>query len=231
MPTLWNTIRAIVWKDLTNEWRTRQTVSLMFVFSAATAVVFNFAFGARAMGADMSAARNSAGGFLWSTILLAGTLGLNRTLSQEEDGGAISALLMAPVDRMGIYLGKVASLTLLNLLAEAILLPLFIAFFNRPFWRPQVWGMMILGTIGFVSAGILVGTLTLQSKNRGVLLPVLLLPLTLPAIMMSATVAEAYMGTELPAFADIQFPLALVIAFDILMLVVGSLTFQFIVEE
>ncbi len=231
MPTMWKTVSAIVWKDITNEWRTRQTVSMMFVFSAATAVIFNFAFGARAMGFDLSAAKNAAGGFLWSTILLAGTLGLNRSLFQEDEGGAFAALLMAPVDRMGIYLGKVASLTLFNLATEALLLPLFVVFFDRPFWRPQVIAMVILGTIGFVAAGILVGAITLRSKNRGALLPVLLLPLTLPAIMMAATVSEAYMGDQMPAFAEVRFPLALVIAFDVLMLVAGSFTFQYIVEE
>jgi heme exporter protein B len=227
----WNTVAGIIQKDLIIERHTKQTTSIMLVFSLATAVLFNFALGAIALAVDLSAARNAAVGFLWSTILLAGTLGLNRSLSSEQDNQAMSALLMAPVDRAAIYVGKVVSLTTITLLVEAILVPVFTAFFNRPFYRPMVLLTMILGTIGFVSAGILVGSMSIQTRSSGVLLPVLLLPLTLPAVLSAATVTTAYMGVEMPAFADIRLPFSILIAYDILMLVAGVLTFHFVVEE
>jgi len=213
------------------ERRTHQTISVMIVFSLTISVVFNFALGASALSTDLSAARNAAVGFLWSTVLLAGTLGLNRSLSLEQENQAMSALLLAPIDRAAIYLGKVISLTLFTILVEVVMVPIFIVFFNKPFWRPQVWGILILGTIGFVAAGILVGSMTVQSQSHGVLLPVLLLPLSLPAILAAATVTAAYMLPELPTWADVSFPTALVVAFDILMLVAGFLTYQFVVEE
>ncbi len=143
----------------------------------------------------------------------------------------MAALLVAPVDRAAIYVGKTISLTLLTLLVEAILLPVFIAFFNRPFWQPMILLTLLLGTIGFVAAGILVGSMTVQSRAQSVLLPVLLLPLTLPSVLSAATVTSAYMGPASPAWSDISFPFALVIAYDTLMLIAGTLTYHFVVEE
>lgn len=222
---------AIVWKDLTMERHTRQILSVMLIFSLAVAVVFNFALGASAMSSDLAAARNASMGFLWSTILLAGTLGLNRTLTAEQENFALEGILVSPVDRSAIYLGKVLSTTFFTLIVEAILLPVFIVFFNRPFYRPPVWGILFLGTLGFVAAGILVASMTSRSRSSSVLLPVLLLPLSLPSVMAAATATSAFMLAEMPAWGDVAFSISLVIAFDVLMLTAGLLTFHFVVEE
>ena len=213
------------------ERHTRQILSVMLIFSLAVAVVFNFALGASAMSNDLAAARNASMGFLWSTILLAGTLGLNRTMSAEQENSALEGILVSPIDRSAVYLGKVLSTTLFTMIVEAILLPVFIVFFNRPFYRPPVWGMLFLGTLGFMAAGILVASMTSRTRSSSVLLPVLLLPLSLPAVMAAATATAAFMLAEMPAWADVAFPISLVIAFDVLMLTVGMLTFHFVVEE
>lgn len=231
MLNFWNTVRTIIWKDFALERHTGQIVSVMLIFSLSVAVVFNFALGANALAGDLAAARNASVGFLWSTILLAGTLGLNRTMSSEQDNHAMEGLLMAPIDRSAIYLGKVLSTTLFSVAVELILLPVFIVFFNKPFWRPAVWGVLFLGTVGFVTAGILVASMTTQSRAGNVLLPVLLLPLSLPAVLSAATAVSALMLDTVPAWSEIAFPISLVLAFDILMLVVGFWTYQFVVEE
>lgn len=231
MANFWYAVRTIVWKDLVLERRTGQTIGVMLIFSLTVAVVFNFALGANALSADLAAARNASVGFLWSTILLAGTLGLNRTMGSEQDNHALEGLLIAPVDRSAIYLGKVLSTTLFSLIVELILLPVFIVFFNRPFWRPAVWGVLLLGTMGFVIAGTLVASMTSQSRAGNVLLPVLLLPLSLPAVLSAATAVSALMLEQMPAWSEIAFPISTVLAFDILMLVVGFWTYPFVVEE
>lgn len=219
-------IGAIVWKDLMMERHTKQMLSIMVVFSLAAVIVFNFA-----LELKLDAARNVASGLLWIVILLAGTLGLNRSLASEQENQSIEAVLMAPVDRSAIYLGKVTSVTLFVLLLEAILLPIFIAFFNRPYWRPQVILIVVLGTIGYVAAGVLVSSMTIQTRSRDVLLPVLLLPLSLPSVLAAATAASAYMFPELPPWSEVQTPIALVVAFDVLMLTAGFLTYHYVVEE
>lgn len=219
-------VAAIVWKDLVIERHTRQTLSIMIVFSLAAVIVFNFALELR-----LDAARNVSTGLLWIVILLAGTLGLNRSLANEQENHNMEAVLMAPVDRSAIYTGKVISISLFVLLLEAVLIPVFIAFFNKPYWRPQVILIIILGTIGYVAAGVLVSSMSIQTRSRDVLLPVLLLPLSLPSVLAAATAVSAYMFPELPPWNEVQTPIALVVAFDVLMLTAGFLTYQYVVEE
>ncbi|MFW6069336.1 MAG: heme exporter protein CcmB [Chloroflexota bacterium] len=219
-------VAAIVWKDLVIERHTRQTLSIMIVFSLAAVIVFNFALELR-----LNAAREVSTGLLWIVILLAGTLGLNRSLANEQENHNMEAVLMAPVDRSAIYLGKVTSISLFVFLLEAVLIPVFIAFFNKPYWRPQVILIIILGTIGYVAAGVLVSSMSIQTRSRDVLLPVLLLPLSLPSVLAAATAVSAYMLPELPPWNEVQTPIALVVAFDVLMLTAGFLTYQFVVEE
>lgn len=219
-------VASVAWKDLVIERHTRQVLSIMVVFSIAAVIVFNFALELR-----LDAARNVATGLLWIVILLAGTLGLNRSLANEQENHSMEAVLMAPIDRSAIYLGKVLSVSLFVMLLEAILLPLFIAFFNKPYWRPQVILIIVLGTIGYVAAGVLVSSMSIQTRSRDVLLPVLLLPLSLPSVLAAATAASAYMFPELPPWSEVQTPIALVVAFDILMLTAGFLTYHYVVEE
>lgn len=219
-------IWAIVWKDLTTERHTRQLLSVMLLFSLTAVVVFNFA-----LYADLSAAREVSTGLLWITIVLAGTLGLNRSLMSEQENQSIEAVLMAPVDRSAIYLGKVISVTTFTLIVEVILVPIFIVFFNRPFWRPQVLIVLLLGTVGYVAAGVLITSMSVQTRSREVLLPVLLLPLTLPIILAAAQVTAVFVAPELPQWSQIQFPVALVVAYDILMVAAGFLTYHYVVEE
>jgi len=221
-PAMW----AIVWKDFTMERHTRQILSVMLVFSLTAVIVYNFAlFG------NLNAAREAATGFLWITILLAGTLGLNRSLMSEQENHSLEAILIAPIDRSAIYLGKVLSITAFTLLVEAILVPIFTAFFNQPFWRPQVLLILVLGTIGYVAAGVLVTSMTVQTRSKEVLLPVLLLPLTLPAVLAAAQVTAAFISPVLPEWSEIQFAVALVVAYDIFMVTAGFLTYHYVVED
>lgn len=143
----------------------------------------------------------------------------------------MEAVLMAPVDRSALYLGKVISLNLFMFLLEAFLIPIFVAFSNKPFWRPQVILILMLGTIGYVAAGVLVSSMSIQTRSRDVLLPVLLLPLSLPSVLAAATATSAFMLPDLPTWNEVQTPIALVLAFDALMLTAGFLTYQYVVEE
>jgi heme exporter protein B len=224
--SFWTAVWAIVWKDLQIEKHTRQTVSIMVMFSIVTVVMFNFA-----LETNLDAARNVATGLLWATILLAGTLGLNRSLSIERENHTIDAVLMAPVNRSAIYVGKVISITIFSLLLELFLVFLFIIFFDKPMWRLPVLLVLFLGTFGYVAAGVIVTSMTIQTRSREVLLPVLLLPLSLPLVLPAATAVATYMFPTLPAFSEVQSPILLVIIYDILMLTVGIGTYHIIVES
>lgn len=217
---------AVIWKDLQIERHTRQTVSIMVMFSVVTVIMFNFA-----LETNMGAVREVSTGLLWATILLAGTLGLNRSLSIERENQTFDALLIAPIQRNAIYLGKVISITFFTLLLEAILIVLFIVFFNKPFWRPQVLLILTLGTVGYIAAGVIVTSMTIQARSREVLLPVLLLPLALPLVLPAAIATSAFMFPQLPPWGEVQSAVYLVLLYDLLMLTAGLITYKYVVES
>jgi heme exporter protein B len=222
----WSAVWTIARKDFRIEQRTRQTVSVMIMFSLVTVIMFNFA-----LGSNLGAARELSTGLLWATILLAGTLGLNRSLAIERENQTFDALLIAPVKRNAIYLGKVFSITLFTLLLELMLVIVFVVFFNKPFWRPQVLLILALGTFGYVAAGVLVTSMSIQTRSRDVLLPVLLLPLSLPLVLPAAIAVSAYMFPELPSWGEVQSAVYLVLLYDLLMVSVGLLTYHYVVES
>ena len=224
--SFWMAVFAIVVKDLRIEQHTRQTISIMAMFSLVTVVMFNFA-----LEANLDAARNVATGLFWATTLLAGTLGLNRSLAIERENQVMDAILIAPIERNAIFLGKVISITIFSLLLELLLVVIFILFFNKPFWRPQILLVLFLGTIGYIAAGVIVTSMTIQTRTRDVLLPVLLLPLSLPLVLPAATAVSAYMFPTLPPFSEVQSPFLLVILYDILMLTAGFFTYHYVVES
>ncbi|MEZ4518595.1 MAG: heme exporter protein CcmB [Chloroflexota bacterium] len=220
---------AVVRKDLQIEFRTRQIISVMVMFSLVTIIMFNFA-----VGFTLDAARSSSTGLLWATVLLAATLGLNRSLATDRENQVFDALLIAPIPRNAIYLGKVISITLFMLLMELILVVLFTVFFNQPFYQLPVILMLVLGTIGFIAAGVLVTSMTIQTRARDVLLPVLLLPLSLPLVLPAASATATYISAAAAGGAtwgEVQSAFLLVLAYDILMLAAGFLTYRFVVES
>ncbi len=219
-------VSAVVWKDLRIERHTRQTISIMVMFSLVTVVMFNFA-----LEGNLDAARNVATGLLWATILLAGTLGLTRAMSIEQENQAIDAILIAPIDRNALYIGKLISITLFTLLLEAILVVLFTLFFNKPFLQLPVLLVLILGTIGYIATGVLITSITIQTRAREVLLPVLLLPLTLPLVLPAAIAVSAYMFPRPPLWSDVQGPIMMVLLYDLAMISVGLLTYRYVVES
>ncbi len=137
MNEFWAAVWAVVWKDLRIEGRTRQTISIMVMFSLATLIMFNFGLG-MAVNVNLSAGRDVSPALLWAVVLLAAILGLNRSLALDRENQVFDAQLIAPIPRTALYAGKVISITLFTLLLDAILVVLFTVFFNRPFYLPLV---------------------------------------------------------------------------------------------
>jgi heme exporter protein B len=233
MKDFWAAVWAVVWKDLRIEGRTRQTISVMVMFSLATIIMFNFALG-MAVNVNLSAGDDVAPALLWAVILLAAVLGLNRSLALDRENQVFDAMLIAPIPRTALYAGKVISITLFTLILDAILVVLFTVFFNQPYYLPLVLLVVALGTVGYIAAGVLITSMTIQSRTREVLLPVLLLPVSLPLVLPAAmatttTIASAMRGEA--SWALVQAPVLLVAAYDLLMLGVGFATYHFVVES
>ena len=225
-PSFWLAVWTITRKDFRIERHTGQTIGIMIMFSLVTVIMFNFA-----LGANLGAARELSTGLLWATILLAGTLGLNRSLAIERENQTFDALLIAPIKRNAIYLGKVLSITLFTLLLELILVIVFVVFFNKPFWRPQVLLILALGTFGYIAAGVLIASMSIQTRSRDVLLPVLLLPLSLPLVLPASMAVSAYMFPELPPWGEVQSAVYLVLLYDLLMVSAGLFFYHYVVES
>lgn len=216
---------AIVAKDVATELRTREMLSSMFVFSLLVILIFNFAFDLRAENQ-----KTLAPGVLWVAIAFAGMLGLSRSFIMEKDRGSMEGLLLAPVDRSAIYLGKMLGNVLFITVVEAIILPIFIVFFNLSAEDlPLLVGVMILGTIGFAGVGTLFSAMAIHTRAREVLLPVLLFPVVIP-VLLSAVKLTAAILDRLP-FADVQNWFSLLVAFDLIFMALSFILFDYVLEE
>jgi heme exporter protein B len=218
-------VLAIVTKDVVAELRTREMLSSMFVFSLLVILIFNFAFDLRAENQ-----RTLAPGVLWVAIAFSGMLGLSRSFIMEKDRGSMEGLMLTPVDRSAIYLGKMLGNVLFITVVEIIILPIFIVLFNLPAGDiPILVGVMFLGTIGFAGVGTLFSAMAIHTRAREVLLPVLLFPVVIP-VMLSAVKLTAAILDHIPV-AEVQNWLSLLIAFDLIFMALAFMLFDYVMEE
>jgi heme exporter protein B len=214
---------AIVRKDLSLEKRSREMLSSMFLFALIVILVFSFAFELR-----VESVVQVAPGVLWVAITFAGMLGLARSFILERDQGCLDGLLLCPVDRSIIYFGKVLSNLIFISLTEVILLPLYFALFNLPF-KPLLLPIILLGTIGFSAVGTLVSAMTVHARAREVMLPILLFPIILPALIAAVKLTGGVLDGQ--PMSEIQHWLQLLVAFDVIFMAVSYVAFDYIVEE
>ena len=218
-------ILAIVWKDIVAELRTKEMFSAMFVFAVLVIVIFNFAFELR----GVERVREAAPGILWVAFTFAGVLGLNRAFVLEKDRGCLEGLLLAPVDHTAVYFGKMISTLLFMLVVEAIILPVFTAFFGINLLDLRLVLIVALGTLGFAGVGTLLSAMTAQTRAREVLLPILLLPVAAP-VLIFAVKATAGVLDGLP-LSEITRWLQMLVAFDVIFPAVAFMTFDYVVKE
>jgi len=224
-PRFLTQLGALLWKDLVSEWRRRELVLSLIVFSLLVLLVFDFAFDLRRI--ELSAA---APGILWVTFIFAGVLSFNRAFAVEKDLGTWEGLLLAPVDRGAIYLAKLLASLLFMLAVEAVTLVLFGVFFDVPADLPRLAAAVLAGTLGFASVGTLFAAMSASTRAREIFLPVLLFPVSVPVIIgaVKAT-GQAFAGSEATA-GDYPW-LGLILAFDAIFLAVSFAVFEFVIEE
>lgn len=217
-------IGAVVWKDLRAEFRSRELFSAMLIFSLLIILIFNFA-----LELDVKTRQSVTAGVLWSTFAFAGTLGLNRSMAIEKDRGCLDGLLLAPVDRSAIYFGKVISNLVFMLTVEVIVLPVYSVLYNVNLFHPGLLLVILLGSIGYVSVGTLLSAMSVQTRTRDILLPILLFPVVIPVLLAAVKASGGILtGAE---WADILLPLNLLIAYDIIFIAVAFMVFDNVVEE
>jgi len=219
-------LSAIVWKDVVTELRTKELFSSMFTFSLIILAIFNIAFG---FSSELIPA--AAPAILWIAFTFAGVLGLGRSFSIEHEGNAITGLLLTPVDRSVVFLGKVASNSIFVLLVELILIPVFVLFFNLNLFEVllPLLAILALGTIGFVSVGTLFSAMVANTRLREVLLPIMLFPIILPLLISSVKLTESVIAGE--GIMGAGGSIHILVAFDVIFLAVCSVVFEYVIED
>jgi heme exporter protein B len=171
--------------------RRREVVLAMLQYVITTLVVIHFAI------AGAGSSQKAAAGMLWAAILFTAVLSLNRCFAADQEEGALDALLLAPIDRAAIWLGKVLAQITFLLIMEALALPAFWLFFfgeKGPHPLPVI-GAVLLANIGLAAIGVLVAGLAQATRARDVLLPVLFLPLSIPLVIAAVTATlESFPG-------------------------------------
>jgi len=215
---------AILWKDILSELRTKDVATSVLVFALLVIVIFNFAFepGTEQKGLV-------APGILWVAFTFAGVLSLGRSFVLEKEKGCMEGLMLCPVHRDVIYLGKMLGSLAFMLIVEAIVFPIFLMLFDLPLFMPRLGLIAILATVGFVSVGTLFSALAVNTRAREVMLPILFFPVVTPVII--AAVKASGLVLEGGLWSDMSSWLQILVAFDVVFLVVSALVFEYVIEE
>jgi len=217
-------VSAVVWKDLQAEFRSRELFSAMLVFSLLIILIFNFA-----LELDIKTRQSVTAGVLWATFAFAGTLGLNRSMAIEKDRGCLDGLLLAPVDRSAIYFGKVISNLAFMLIVEVIILPVYSVLYNVNLFQPGLLMVILLGSIGYAGVGTLLSAMSVQTRTRDILLPILLFPVIIPVLLSAVKASSGFLnGVE---FTEISLPISLLIVYDVIFISLAFMFFEYVVEE
>ncbi len=220
----WYKVMTITWKDTLSEMRTKEIISSVLVFALLVIVIFNFAFGASPETITLVAP-----GILWVTFTFAGVLSLNRSFIPEKEQGCLEGLMVCPVSREAIYVGKMLGILLFMLIIEAIALPIFAFLFNMTVFSLQLVTIVVLATIGFAAVGTLFSALAVNTKAREMVLPILFLPTVIPVIISAVKASGLALSGH--SWGDLSSWLGIMGAFDVIFLVVSFLIFAFVIEE
>lgn len=215
----WRQTWAVLVKDLTVEWRTRQAFNAVIFFAVLVLFVFSFALGPQsARQPDLAA------GLLWLAFVFTGLLGLGRTFQVEQDNRCLEGLVLVSRTCIPVYVGKVLATVVFLLSVEGVILVLFAVLYNVDVW-PYLPGLGLvigLGTVGFVAVGTLYAAITVQVRAREILLPLLLLPIMVPVMLASVKTTTAVLTGQ--GLTSVTGWLKLLGLCDVIFLTIGWLT-------
>jgi len=222
-------VGAVAKKDLRVELRSREVVYTMLFFGAMVILIFSFAFVEGRTGKAMG---DVSSGLLWISVLFSGTLGLSRAFDREREGNTMRGLLLAPIPRAAIFLGKAVSIALIILVTEVIVVPMIGLMFHAELFRdfPALVTTLLLTTAGFAIVGSVFALMLLKSRARAVLLPVMLYPILVPLLIAAAKSTTALIGVV--GDPDIAwFWIRFIVVYDLIFLVAALWFFESMVIE
>jgi heme exporter protein B len=187
-------------KDLRLEWRSRDVFNSMMFFALVVVVVFSFSF-------EKEDSRPVMGGLIWIAFLFSTTMALNQSWSRELRNGVLDAYRVSPAPAEALFLGKCLGNFILVMLLECLMAPLFVVFYNLstvgPFW--QLLLVAVLGTWALVVNGTFFAAMSIRTRNRELMLPLLLLPISLPAVISMVTGTTQVLSGEGSPAVQLKF--------------------------
>ncbi|PGT84547.1 transcriptional regulator [Bacillus sp. AFS040349] len=215
----------ILKRDLTLEFRQKSLLFSMIIFALMLQVFLNIAF-----DTDMEAMQKLAAGILWIPILLSAMLGFNRIVAMDKENSVLTGLLVSPLDKGALYLGKFLANLVLILIVICISVPAFFLFVQQPY--PDSLGLLIavllLGSWGFVAMGVFLATLAQSSRITELLLPVMLFPLSVPLFLGIVQLTEVALYPSIEMSQNVW--LILLVSYDILFTIIPLFLFDYLLE-
>jgi heme exporter protein B len=210
-------------KDLRLEWRSKDAINGMLFFSLLVVVLFSFAF-----DPTMAVSRQIAGGILWVALLFASVTALNQTWTRELRHQVLDAQRMAPSPASALFLAKVLANFIFVTMIQIIIGPLFIVFYNLRAVGQGWWMLAVLplGTLALVVNGTFFAALSLRTRNREMLLPLILFPITIPALLAMVQSTTGILSGEF----DPGLWIRLLGGYDLIFLTISLLLFETILH-
>ncbi|HWL64914.1 MAG TPA: heme exporter protein CcmB [Actinomycetota bacterium] len=229
---------ALTVKDLRIEMRAKETLPPMLAFAVIVSLLL--AFTLPAVPAPVSPARLPVGaveaadvlaGFIWVTILFAGLIGFARTFEFERREAALDSMLLAPLDRSGLFMAKALANLVFIVAVEVFVFAAFFIFFSLEISNASLlFTIALLADIGFISVGTLFAALAAQTRSRELILPILALPALVPVFIAAVTLtADLIAGVPVSAVAGRGW-FGILIAYDVIMTTIAALAFEAAVE-
>ena len=189
-------------KDLRLEWRSKDVLNSMLFFCLLVVVIFSFAF-----DLNTEETRRIMGGLIWTAFLFSSVMALNQSWARELRNGVLDAYRVSPAPSEALFLGKCIGNYLLVLLLECLMAPLFVIFYNLtsvgPVWQLAV--VFMLGTWALVVNGTFFAAMSIRTRNRELMLPLLLLPVSIPAVASMVLATSHVLTGETSPVLQIKF--------------------------
>ena len=218
---------ALLRKELTLEWRTREAVPAMALFSVTTFVVFHFGLQRDSVEGTLAA------GVLWVTLLLASMLGANRLFVSDAEGNALEGILLAPIDRTSLYLAKTIAFAAYLAIVELVAVPAFYLLLLGPSAGGAILpllAVLLLADIGIALTGTLVSGIATQTRSRDLLVSMIALPLLLPVIIAAARATSPLFAAAGAGSLPGKW-VAVLALYDVIIGLIAIAVFDFLLED
>ncbi len=223
MNSFWSITLATLAKDIRLEWRSKDALNAMLFFSLLVVVIFMFSFDPLA-----EESRHIVGGLVWVAFLFAALVALNQTWARELRNQVLDAYRVSPAPATALFLAKVLGNFVFVSVLEALMTPLFVIFYNLrvlgPAW--QLLPVALLGTWALVVNGTFFAAMSLRTRSRELMLPLLLFPISIPAVVCMVAATTNILTGENSA----RFYLVFLLTYDVVFTTAGISLFETVLQ-